>query len=347
MTKVNKQWRLKRRPQGELEAQDFEWTEAPVAQLRDNEVLVRHLYLSLDPTNRIWANEKDSYMPAVKIGDVMRGGGIGIVEESRHEKVKSGDFVQGVLGWQSYCVADGNTLAHLHRAEGVPLTAYHGLFGPIGMTAYFGLMDIGQPKAGETLVVSAAAGAVGSLVGQIGRREGCRVVGIAGSDDKCGWLTESLGFDAAINYQAEKVADALREHCPNGIDIYFDNVGGEILDAALGLINVGARIPLCGMISTYNDREPRPGPRNMANILVQRARLQGFIVIDYFSRAKEAYDYLMAAYRADEIDYRVDVVEGLENAPESLNLLFTGGNQGKLIVKVDADWHENGNSRNA
>lgn len=340
MTKVNKQWCLKRRPEGELTTDDFAWKEEPVTELSDGEVLVRHLYLSLDPTNRLWTNEDDSYLPAVKIGEVMRGGGIGVVEESRHDKYKPGCFVNGAIGWQSYMIVPGNSplISPLDVAEGVPLTAYHGLFGSIGMTAYFGLMDIGQPKAGETLVVSAAAGAVGSLVGQIGKKEGCRVVGIAGSDEKCNWLIEELGFDAAINYKTENVAKSLKQKCPEGIDIYFDNVGGEILDIALGQINIGARIPLCGMISTYNDKEPRPGPRNMANILVKRAKLQGFIVIDYFKRAREANEYLLQAYQAGDIKFRVDVLDGLEKAPEALNLLFTGGNQGKLIIKVDPDW---------
>ena len=337
MSYINKQWRLKHRPEGDLRIEDFEWVETMMEPICDGEVLVRHIYLSIDPTNRLWTGEKDSYLPPVGLGDVMRGVGIGVVEESRCEKLKVGDYVQGQLGWQIYAVLDGRSLAKLDVTDDVPLAAHHGLLGSIGVTAYFGLMDIGQPKLGETLLVSAAAGAVGSLVGQIGKREGCRVIGLAGSDEKCRWLTESLGFDGVINYKTDNVIEKLKTLCPEGIDIYFDNVGGDILDAALGLINVGARIPLCGMISTYNDRVPRPGPVNMINILVKRAKLQGFIVIDYFKRAKEAYDYLLTAYREGALDYRVDIVDGLEQAPDALTMLFSGKNQGKLIVKVSSD----------
>lgn len=342
MTFINKQWVLTRRPDGKLTPDNFEWREAPCPELKDGEILVRNIYLSLDPTNRLWTNEEDSYLPAVAIGDVMRGYGVGIVEQSRHANFSNGDVVTGALNWQSHPVIAGDSGdAFLIQAEpGVPLTAYQGLFGAIGITAYFGLMDIGQPKAGETLVVSAAAGAVGSIVGQIGKKEGCRVVGIAGNDEKCRWLTESLGFDAAINYKTNNIAEALKEHCPNGIDIYFDNVGGEMLNTALLHINHGARIPLCGMISTYNDKENQPGPSNIDKLLIKSAKLQGFIVIDYLDRAEEAMAYLGAAYAAGDIQYRVHLVEGLEKAPESLGMLFTGGNNGKLIVKIDPDWAE-------
>jgi len=339
---MNKQWVLKRRPDGELTRDNFEWREGPCDELKDGEVLARHIYLSLDPTNRLWTNEEDSYLPAVKIGEVMRGSGIGVVEESRHAGFSKGDFVAGALNWQTYSVfsPDKDMVSAIQVADGMPLTAFHALFGAIGLTAYFGLMDIGKPKAGETLVVSAAAGAVGSVVGQIGKKEGCRVVGIAGSDEKCRWLTETLGFDSAINYKKENIQDALTKHCPAGIDIYFDNVGGETLDAALALINKDARIPLCGLISTYNDNTKQPGPSNIGNVLVKSAMLKGFIVIDYLHRAEEAMTYLGAAYGAGEIQYRVHVVDGLEVAPDSLDLLFTGGNNGKLIVKVDADWQD-------
>ena len=216
----------------------------------------------------------------------------------------------------------------------IPPTAFMGLFGHIGFTAYFGLLDIGKPQPGETLVVSAAAGAVGSLVGQIGKIKGCRVVGIAGSDDKCRWITEDLGFDAAINYKTESVLRALKTHCPKGIDIYFDNVGGNILDAALALINLRARIPLCGLISQYNATEPVPGPYNFANILVRRARVEGFIVMDYMNRAQEAVAELSKWLAEGKIKYRVEVVEGLEHAPEALNKLFDGSHSGKLVVKI-------------
>jgi NADPH-dependent curcumin reductase CurA len=219
------------------------------------------------------------------------------------------------LGWQDYALTDGTTVTKLRTGPSLPLTAYLGLFGIIGPTAYFGLLDIGKPKAGETLVVSAAAGAVGSLVGQIGKIKGCRVVGIAGTAEKCRWITEELGFDAAINYKTEPVHELLKTHCPNGIDVYFDNVGGEILDGVLSLINVRARIVICGLISQYNAVEPVPGPYNFRTILTQRARVEGFIILDYTAQFKEAY----------------------EDLGRGLNKLFDGSNKGKLIVKVSEE----------
>ncbi|TXS95273.1 NADP-dependent oxidoreductase [Parahaliea maris] len=338
--KINKQWLLKSRPIDTLSVENFQWHEQAIPELKDGEVLVRHLYLSLDPTNRIWTNSWDSYLPPVKIGEVMRGIGIGVVEASRHSKFKPGDFVQGLLNWQTHMLTHGDQLARLNVAEGVPLTTYHGLLGMIGMTAYFGLMDIGQPKPGETLVVSAAAGAVGSLVGQIGKLEGCRVVGIAGSDDKCRWLVDELGFDAAINYKTGDLEQQLEAQCPEGIDIYFDNVGGDILNIMLAHLNIGARIPLCGMISTYNDKELRPGPSNIGALLMKRALIKGFIVSDYFDRAKEAGEYLLNAYKNDQLKFRLEMHDGLENAPHVFGKLFDGSNTGKLVLKVDPDWRE-------
>jgi NADPH-dependent curcumin reductase CurA len=242
--------------------------------------------------------------------------------------------VQGLLGWQDYAISNGTGLTALPVNPAIPLTAYFGLFGHIGLTAYFGLLDIGRPKQGETLVVSAAAGATGSLVGQIGKIKGCRVVGIAGGDEKCRWLTEELGFDAAINYKKESVDEALKRHCPDGIDVYFENVGGKILDAVLSHINLRARIVLCGLIAQYNATEPVPGPYNFVNILVKRARVEGFIVLDYLPRAQEAFADLGKWYLEGKLKYRVDVVEGLEHAPQAINRLFEGSNTGKLILKI-------------
>lgn len=333
--RVNHQWRLAARPEGLIKESDFTWTEEAVPELQDGQVLVRNLYLSLDPTMRGWAS-RDTYLPAVPIGAVMRGGTIGVVEESRNPNFKVGDHVSGFFGWQEYAVTDGkgvNSMTVLPNL-GVPLTAHFGLFGHIGMTAYFGLLDIGQPKPGETLVVSAAAGAVGSLVGQIGKIKGCHVVGIAGADDKCKWIVDELGFDSAINYKTENVAAALKKHCPNGIDIDFENVGGEIMDAVLARINLRARIVLCGLISGYNATEPVPGPYNFANILVQRARVEGFIVMDYASRAMECMTELGKWLMEGKLKYRVDEVEGLKAAPMALNRLFEGANIGKLVVKI-------------
>lgn len=335
-SKTNRQWRLTARPVGAIGEDNFAWHEEPVPALGDGQVLVRNVYLSLDPTNRIWA-ATDSYLPAVGIGDVMRGGAVGIVEESNSPNLPVGTPVMGLLGWQDYYVGPAEGLTPVQRIPGQSLTIYHGLFGAIGMTAYFGLLDVARPKEGETLVVSTAAGAVGSLVGQIGKIKGCRVVGIAGGPDKCKWITEELGFDAAIDYKSENVAAKLKEYCPKGIDVYFDNVGGKILDAVLGQINDYARVAVCGLISQYNATEPMPGPYNFANVLVRRARIEGFIVLDYFNRAPEAFAELGKWLAEGKLKYRVDVVDGLENTPKALGKLFDGSNTGKLVVKVSEE----------
>ncbi|MBZ5604420.1 MAG: NADP-dependent oxidoreductase [Acidobacteriia bacterium] len=332
--RINKQWRLAARPQQLFKDTDFKWIEEPVPALADGQVLVRNVYLSLDPTNRVWASQ-DSYMPMVPLGEVMRGGTIGVVEESRDAGFAPADIVQGLLGWQLYASAPGAQLTKLPK--GVPLTAFMGLLGHIGLTAYFGLIDIGQPKEGETLVVSAAAGAVGSLVGQIGKIKGCYVVGIAGSDEKCRWLKDELGYDAAINYRKEKILDALKRECPRGIDIYFDNVGGEILDAALALLNLRARIPLCGMISQYTATGPVAGPSNLARLIMTRSRIEGFLVTDYLPRAGEAIPQLLGWMQSGKLKFKVDVAEGLESAPRAINKLFEGTNTGKLVVKISEE----------
>jgi len=335
-TRVNHQWRLAARPAGLITDADMTWTEEPVPTPGDGEVLVRNIYLSLDPTNRTWMNAQATYLPPVAIGSVMRGMTIGVVEQSRHPQFPEGTLVQGTLGWQDYALSDGRGLTRLRTQAGVPLTAWFGLFGHIGLTAYFGLLDIGKPQAGETLVVSAAAGAVGSLVGQIGKIVGCRVVGIAGSDDKCRWITEELGFDAAINYRTESVHKRLRALCPDGIDIYFDNVGGQILEAVLNHINLRARIPVCGMISQYTAATPVPGPANLGILISKRARMEGFLVLDYLDRAGEAMLLLGQWHAEGRLKYRVDVVDGLAQAPKALNRLFDGSNTGKLIIRISA-----------
>jgi len=290
--------------------------------------------LSLDPTNRLWISGQETYLPAQRIGDVVRGGAIGIVEESRNAHLKAGDLVSGLLGWQLYYTGAGRGLAPLSLIEDVPLLAHHGVLGAVGLTAYFGLLDIGRPELGETVLVSAAAGAVGSLVGQIAKIKGCEVVGLAGSEDKCRWLTEELGFDRAINYRTVDLNRALRESCRKGVDVYFDNVGGEILNAALGCINRKGRVVTCGLISQYNAEEPAHNLSNLSRFLIQRARMEAFIVVDYLPRAAEALPQLTEWLRAGRLRYRVDVVQGLDRAPETLNRLFDGSNQGKLVVQV-------------
>jgi len=331
---LNHQWRLVSRPSGSLQPSDFQWAASPRPEPGEGELVIRVLHLSLDPTNRMWA-AADTYLPAVPLGEVMRGVAIGVVHQSRHPGFPEGAHVQGLLGWQEYALSNGAGLTLLPEIPGLPLTAHFGLLGHIGMTAYFGLLDIGRPVAGETLVVSAAAGAVGSLVGQIGKIKGCHVVGIAGSDDKCQWITKELGFDAAINYKSEDVPARLRAHCPSGIDIDFENVGGSILEAVLAQINLRARIVLCGLIAGYNATSPQPGPANFANVLVRRARIEGFIVLDYAPRAMEAIQDLVTWHQQGRLHYRIDEVQGLDQAPNALSRLFTGGNTGKLLVTLN------------
>lgn len=331
---MNGQWRMATRPQGRAKEADFEWTEEPANALGIGQIRVRIVYLSLDPTNRFWMEPEDGYLPALPLGAVMRGVTLGVVEESRNPAFEPGDVVQGLGGWQEYYAGDTAGWTKLPRIPGLPLTAFLGAMGHIGFTAYFGLMDIGQPKPGETLVVSAAAGAVGSLAGQMGKIAGCRVVGIAGSDEKCDWIVRDLGFDAAINYRKENMAQALARTCPDGIDIDFENVGGEVLDAVLGKINLGARVVLCGLISQYNATGPVPGPYNFMKVLVQRARVQGFIILDFAARFHEAAEKIVPWLLSGKLKYRTDMVEGLRNAPGALNKLFDGTNQGKLLVRV-------------
>ena len=334
MPLTNRRWLLTSRPEGRLTRANFTWDESPVPDLQDGQVLVRTLQLSLDPTNRGWANATATYLPPIPLGEVMRGIGLGIVEASRHPGFREGQLVQGMTGWQAYLVSDGRGLSAFDAVPGLPMDAYLGLLGHIGATAYFGLLDVGQPKAGETLVVTGAAGAVGSLVGQIGKIVGCRVVGVAGGPEKCRWITEDLGFDAAIDYKREPVASRLRVLCKPGIDVAFENVGGDILDAVLANINLRARVVLCGLIAQYNEAVPPPGPRFLGNLLVKRARMEGFIITDYAARFPEAMGKLAEWAMAGRLKYRVDVVEGLQHAPEALNKLFDGTNTGKLIVRV-------------
>jgi len=330
MRNSNRQWILKRRPVGEIREGDLELVEKPLPVPGPGEMLLRTLYLSLDPTNRIWMSDMEQYMPPVQLGDVMRGGTIGVVEQSNNPDFKPGEIVNGIAGWQEYSVAPGGQ--KIPKGP-LPLTASMSVLGATGATAYFGLLDIGKPQAGETVVVSAAAGAVGSIVGQIAKLKGCRAVGFAGSDEKCRHVVKDLGFDACINYRRENIREALKRACPNGIDIDFENAGGEILDAVMEQINMKASIALCGMISTYNMAEQPRGPA-LTNLLMKRARIEGFIIIDYFPRFGEFFADMSKWVAEGKIKQDVHVVKGIENARSALDLLFTGGNTGKLLVQV-------------
>jgi len=328
---TNRQFKLAKRPVGMVQRSDFDYTESPVPVPGDGEVLVKILYISLDPAMRGWMNEGKSYIPPVGIGEVMRAGTVGRVIASNDPGIAVGEHVLGTLGVQEYAVAKAKGLTKVDPTL-VPLPVYLGTLGMPGMTAYFGLLDVGKPKAGDTVVVSGAAGAVGQVVGQIAKIKGCRVVGIAGGQDKCDYL-RSIGFDAAIDYKHEDVKSALRQQCPKGVDVYFDNVGGEILDAVLTQLAMHARIVICGAISQYNETQIT-GPRNYLSLLVHRASMTGMVVFDYASRYGEAAREMAGWMASGQLKTREDVVEGLETFPETLLKLFKGENTGKLVLKV-------------
>jgi NADPH-dependent curcumin reductase CurA len=331
---ANRQIVLRERPVGMIGDSTFELVESPIPEPGPGEAVVRVTYLSLDPAMRGWIDAGDTYIAEVKIGDVMRGGGIGEVVASDTSALPVGSTVTGFLGWQDYMLVDAEADPPRVLPDGVAPVDALSVYGGTGITAYFGMLDVGRPQAGETVVVSGAAGATGSVAGQIARIQGCRVVGLAGTDEKCRWVTEECGFDACINYRTEDVRARLRQTCPDGVDVFFDNVGGEILERVLDRINDRARIVLCGAISIYNAVDLPPGPRNYFNLVVHRARMEGFIVLDYLERFAEAVIALAGWVADGRIKHRVDVVEGLEQAPCAMNRLFTGENAGKLVVKV-------------
>jgi NADPH-dependent curcumin reductase CurA len=332
---ANRRLLLAARPTGMVESSDFELSEDSVESPPEGQALVRVLFLSLDPAMRGWMSDVPSYVPPVGIGEVMRALGAGIVVESNTPAVTEGDHVVGIFGVQEYATLPGEALTKVDP-DVAPLPVYLGALGMPGLTAYFGLLDIGAMKEGDTVVVSGAAGAVGSVAGQIAKIKGAaRVVGIAGGPEKCAWLVDELGFDAAIDYKSEDVGNALREHCPDGINVYFDNVGGEILDAALARLARGARVVICGAISQYNAEGGMRGPKNYMMLLVRRARMEGFLVFDFASRYGEALGE-MAGWRNDgTLKTREEVVEGGVDAfVDTLNQLFRGDNTGKLVLQV-------------
>jgi NADPH-dependent curcumin reductase CurA len=332
-TLENRQFKLIARPVGMAKRSDFEFTTVPADEPGPGEVLVRVLYLSLDPAMRGWMNEGKSYIAPVGLGEVMRALGAGRVVVSNDPRLAAGDYIVGMTGVQDYVVAKAKDMTKVD-AHLAPLERYLGALGMPGLTAYFGLMDIGQPKVGETVVVSGAAGAVGAVAGQIAKIQGCRAVGIAGGAAKCRYIAEELGFDAAIDYKNEDVRTSLARQCPKGIDVYFDNVGGETLDIALSLLARRARVVLCGAISQYNNLTAIQGPRAYLSLLINHARMEGFVVFDYFERYPEGLRALAGWTMAGKLKAREHVVAGLETYPETLLMLFRGENFGKLVIKV-------------
>jgi NADPH-dependent curcumin reductase CurA len=332
MVTLNRQYRLAARPVGLPTRTDWTFGEEAVRDPADGEVLVKVLYVSLDPAMRGWMSEAPSYVPPVPIGAVMRAGGVGRVVASRHAKFAVGEHLVGAFGVQEYAVASDG----LRRVDpaAAPLPTFLGTLGMPGMTAYFGLLDTGHPAPGDTVVVSAAAGAVGSVAGQIAKIKGCRAIGIAGGEAKCDYVTRELGFDACIDYKAGDVRRGLKQHCPSGIDVYFDNVGGAILDDALACLAMHARIVICGAISQYNATAPIKGPANYLALLVKRASMTGTLILDYADRYGEAARELGGWFAAGKLKAREDVVTGLDNFPEALLMLFTGENTGKLVLKI-------------
>ncbi|WP_338580267.1 NADP-dependent oxidoreductase [Pseudomonas sp. ML2-2023-6] len=330
---TNRQFLLAKRPVGAATRDAFTFQQVPVVQPEDGQILVKNEYLSLDPAMRGWMNEGKSYIPPVALGEVMRALGVGKVIASAHPGFAVGDYVNGALGVQDYFVGKPRGFYKVDPKL-VPLPVYLSALGMTGMTAYFALLEVGAPKAGDTVVISGAAGAVGSIAGQIAKLKGCRVVGIAGGKEKCALLTEELGFDGAIDYKSEDVIAGLKRECPKGVDVFFDNVGGDILDTVLSRLNFKARVIICGAISQYNNKEAVKGPSNYLSLLVNRARMEGFVVMDYADRYAAAGQEMAGWLAKGQLKSKEHIVEGLETFPESLMKLFNGENHGKLVLKV-------------
>ena len=330
---TNRQWKLTSRPVGMVKRSDFTFDMAPVPVPGPGQFLVRVHYISLDPAMRGWMNDARSYIPPVGLGEVMRAGAVGEVVASNHPDWAVGDHVVGTFGVQDYAVSDGAGVQKVSDTL-APLPLFLSALGMPGMTAYFGLLDIGNPQPGQTVVVSAASGAVGALVGQIARIKGARVVGLAGGADKCRYVTEELGFDACIDYKNEDIGKGLSKNCPKGIDVYFDNVGGEILDLCLARLARRARVIICGAISQYNSTEPVAGPKNYLSLLVNNARMEGFVVFNYANRYAEGMADMAKWLHTGQLKSKEDIVDGIETFPETLLKLFTGANFGKLIIKA-------------
>jgi NADPH-dependent curcumin reductase CurA len=331
----NRQLILKSRPKGLLAPGDLQLTDTPVPEITDGQALARVKYLSIDPTMRIWMADIPQYMPPVQIGEVMRAFGLAEVIDSHHKDYKKGDKVVGLTGFQDYIVIDEQQRQSFKKVPSIPFlsdSAFLGVLGVNGITAYFGMMEIAKPQKGETLVVSAAAGATGSIAGQIGKIHGCHVVGIAGTDEKCAWLTGELGFDAAVNYKQPDWKEKLAAATPNGIDINFENVGGEVMHAVLDRMNLHGRVVLCGLISGYCNEDPNLC--SLSLVLIKRLKVQGFIILDYAAKFTDAATEIGKWKMFGKLKDRETIVQGLEKAPDAINMLFSGANIGKLLVKL-------------
>lgn len=331
---INRQVKLKARPSGIPQAEHFEIVEAPVPEPAEGQILVRNLFLSIEPAMRGWVSTVANYSEPVPIGGVMRGFAVGRIAASRHPEFKPGEFVMGLFGWQDYAVVDGSSVQRRITEMGLPLSTALGVLGMNGLTAYFGLLDVGQPRPGETVVVSTAAGAVGSCVGQIAKIRGCRTVGIAGGPEKVKLCLNEFGYDAAIDYRAGDLAARIADACPEGVNIYYDNTAGEISDAVLKNLAIGARVIICGTVSVASWSPEPLGPRVERHLLVKRARMQGFIVLDYADRYDEGLRQLTEWVKAGLIHYREDILDGIERAPASIAGLYQGDNLGKRIIRI-------------
>ena len=331
---MNKQFLLNAHPVGDLKHSDFKLAEADMPEAGDGEVLIQTMYLALEPAMKGWMENRADYVAPMHIGDLMRGNGVGRVVASNNADYPEGTIVSGGFGWREYLTTDGKDIPLQKVPAGVPVTSVMSVMGITGLTAYFGLLDVGLAKEGDVVLISGAAGATGSVAGQIAKLKGCSVYGIAGSADKCAWLVDELGFDGAINYRDDDVAAKVKDLCPDGIDVFFDNVGGEILDIALNNVAMNARVVICGGISRYNATGELPGPKNYFNLVFRRARMEGFIVVDYMEQFPEALAWLGEKLASGEIKSQETVLDGFEKLPDALMGLFTGSNIGKQLVKV-------------
>jgi len=331
----NKKWILKKRPMGLVKDSDFELVSEELPKINEGEILIENIYLSFDPTQRGWLNDMPGYLPPVQIDEVVRSGGIGRVIDSKNPDYKTGDLTFGLVGWQTHCLTKPSVEDRFRVVPDLlPIPTMLNVMGSTGITAYYGLIELGKPKSGETVLVSGAAGATGSVVVQIAKLKGCHVIGIAGGKEKCDWL-QSIGADDVIDYKNYDVHKELPKVAKNGIDIYFDNVGGKILETALELININARVLLCGGISSgYDSTRPADGPNNLFSLIIKRATMQGFLVLDYLPNSEKALEEIATWVLEGKLQHREDIQEGIENCPQTLNRLFTGENKGKQLLKI-------------